>query len=199
MKTTNIKITMKRITNCCKHKKKRARTIMIKITMTKRAASNYNEEKGKGRLINMTIIIKRITNNYKHKRKKMKTTKITTRKIMGSYNQKRGGRRPQSKLWPKGSLVVQSTRNKRWGQPRSQLGGLPIATTKKEQAWSAWVSSNSARELYQQHHKHLSSKKRKRVQNFGKHSWKRQCHKRAMKLRFCSLLPSSSSIEKTFF
>jgi hypothetical protein len=76
-------------------------------------------------------------------------------------------------LRPRGSLVVESTRKKGWGPPRSRLGGLPIVIAKREQAWNAWASSNSARELYQQHHNHLSSKERKHVQNFGKCSWKR--------------------------
>jgi hypothetical protein len=44
--------------------------------------------------INMRTTIRRITNNYKHKKEKMKTTKIVTKRIMGNYNQKRGGKKP---------------------------------------------------------------------------------------------------------
>jgi len=52
-----------------------------------------------------------IINNYKHKRKKMRTTKIMTKRIMGSCNQKRRGRRPRSKPQPR-VIVVESTRER---------------------------------------------------------------------------------------
>jgi dTDP-D-glucose 4,6-dehydratase len=63
-------------------------------------------------MINMMTTARRITSSYKHNKEKMKTTKITTKRIMGSYNQKRGRRKPQSKLQPRGSFVVENTREK---------------------------------------------------------------------------------------
>lgn len=45
--TMNIKITTKRITNNCNHKKERTRTTKIKITTSKKVATNCNIKKGK--------------------------------------------------------------------------------------------------------------------------------------------------------
>ncbi len=148
----------------------------------------------------MTTTTRRITSNYKHKREKMKTTKIMTRGVTGSYNRKKGRIKPQSKLRPWGSLVVENTREQGWGSPRSWLGGLPIVIAKREKGWCAWASRNSTRELYQQHHNHLSSKEInmcKILVNIVRRSGGGQ--KRATELKFHFLLPSSSSIEKTIF
>ncbi len=48
MKTTNIKIMMKKNASYYKHKRKRTRTTKIKITMTRRVGNSYNEKRGEG-------------------------------------------------------------------------------------------------------------------------------------------------------
>jgi len=53
------------------------------------------------------------------------------------------------RIWPGGSLIVVSIREKGWGPPRSRLGRVrPTATSKEEQAYNVWTSSNSTWELY---------------------------------------------------
>jgi hypothetical protein len=123
----------------------------------------------------MRTTTRKVVSNYKHKRCKTTITKIKiamTKTIASNCKQERRNGKWQStcRSRPRRSWLVASIRDARWRPPRPRL---LVATTKREQAWSAWASSNLVRELYQQHDC-LISKERKYAQNFGRCNWRRR-------------------------
>lgn len=118
------------------HKRCKMRTTKFKITTTKRVTNNCNKKRRRNMMINM-----RIVNNYKHKRCETRTIKIkitTIKRVTSSYSEKRRKGRQWS-MWgpqPERSQTITSTRDARWGPPRSKSWwprGLLVVVAKRKE------------------------------------------------------------------